>query len=267
MLGLAGTTLRGYVLNGHKWGTSTVTYYVNPQSQWVSSSAATTAVQTAASYWNQQANANISLVYGGTTSGTSLTLNNKNEVFFRNDSNGTTIAESYWWWDGSGNLIDADVVFHEAAYHFFTVSGCANGYYIEDIGVHEFGHVLGLGHSATVGATMYPYVPTTCDTTQESLDADDLSGIQALYPPNAAPNAPTSLSAAPATSAPSRPNRSAGPGRLSWLSSRLPRRSWPSGGRACAQPTSQPGAGPASSGPSPTGSSSASARRLPRCCC
>ena len=73
-----------------------------------------------------------------------------------NDSNGTTIAESYWWWDGSGNLIDADVVFHEAAYHFFTVSGCANGYYIEDIGAHEFGHAI--GNSIAIGHEGDEYV-------------------------------------------------------------------------------------------------------------
>lgn len=195
MVGLFGADLKGYVLNGHKWAGSQVTYYVNPQSMWVSSPAATSAVQTAASYWNQQSTANVQLVYGGSTSGSSLTMNYKNEVFFRNDSNGATIAEAYWWWDGSGNLVDADIVFHEGAYQFFAVSGCSNGYYIEDVGVHEFGHVLGLGHSDVLGATMYPYVPSTCDTTQESLEADDISGVRALYPPAATPAAPSSLSA------------------------------------------------------------------------
>src|SRR5687767_3663015 len=81
----SGVYLQGYNNSGHNWGTSRVNYYVNPASKWVSPSAAVSAVQTAASVW-LQANANIELVYGGTTTGASLALNRKNEVFFRDTS-------------------------------------------------------------------------------------------------------------------------------------------------------------------------------------
>ena len=114
----------------------------------MSPNAAISAVQQAAAGWSQQSRANIQLVYAGTTTGSSLTLNSKNEVFFRNGSNGGNVAETYYWWDGTGKLVDADIVFYEGSYHFYTGSGCSAGIYVENVAIHEFGHVLGLGHTA-----------------------------------------------------------------------------------------------------------------------
>src|SRR4051812_21824660 len=111
--GVLRADLLGYVINGHVWGSPQVTYYVNPNSLYVSPADAIAAFQQAADGWAQQTRANVRLVYGGQTSGSSLTLNYKNEVFFRNDAAGSTIAETYWWWDGSGRLVDADMVLHE----------------------------------------------------------------------------------------------------------------------------------------------------------
>src|SRR4029453_17920446 len=80
----SGVLLQGYSDGGHRWASNSVPFYVNPQSIYVSSNAATSAVQQASAGWSQQTNANIAFVYAGTTSGSSLTLNYKNEVFFRN---------------------------------------------------------------------------------------------------------------------------------------------------------------------------------------
>jgi hypothetical protein len=174
--------LKGYSTNGHTWGTNQVLYYVNSNSIWLSSSAAVSGVQSGAQAWSSQSHANIQLVYAGSTNGSSLTLNNKNEVFFRNDSNGF-VGETYWWYDGSGRLIDADVVFHEGGFHFYTGSGCSGGVYLEDVAVHELGHALGLGHSSVPNVTMEPSLPGFCDLTQMSLESDDIAGIESLYPP------------------------------------------------------------------------------------
>jgi hypothetical protein len=182
-----------------------VSYYVNPQSIYVSSNAAISAVQQAAAGWSQQTTANIALVYAGTTTGSSLTLNYQNEVFFRNGSNAGAVAETYYWWDGSGRLLDADIVFYEGAYQFFAGSGCVNGIYIENVGIHEFGHMLGLGHSDVPGATMAPAMSSYCDTTQLTLEPDDIAGAEALYPRSSgtpAPTAPSSLSVAQSSASP-----------------------------------------------------------------
>jgi len=201
-VGFPATRLLGYATSGQGWATNQVVYYVNPQSVWVSPSLAASALQSAADAWTQQTSANVQLVYGGPTSGSTMQMNGRNEVFFRNDTSGA-LAETYRWRDGSGNLVDADIVFHEN-YPYYAFSGCVDsGVYVEDVAIHEFGHALGLGHSATVGATMYPSLPAWCDTSQESLDPDDIAGIEALYPSAQVPATPTQVTAVQNASSPS----------------------------------------------------------------
>src|SRR4029079_13232421 len=104
-----------------------------------------------------------------------------NLVLFRNASSGSAIATTYWWSSGS-RIIDADIVFWDGGFQFFAgSSGCSGGFYIEDIAAHEFGHALGLGHSASTSATMYPSV-STCSAGNRTLDADDIAGAVAIYP-------------------------------------------------------------------------------------
>jgi hypothetical protein len=204
-LGADGPRLEGYTAGAYKWDSDSVSYFVNPRNKWVPESAAVAAFQMAADGWSQQSQANVQLVYAGYTSGSSLTMNRKNEVFFRDSSNGSYIAETYYWWDGAGRLIDADVVLYEGKYKFFAFSGCSNGIYIESVGIHEFGHMLGLLHSSVSGATMAPKMPGSCDRTQLELDPDDIAGIEAMYPPAAkvsAPAAPSKLTAAESSASP-----------------------------------------------------------------
>jgi hypothetical protein len=190
---IGSSLIEAYVLQGHKWGTSTVRYYVNPASKWVSPSAAVSAVQTAAAGWNNQSQANIELAYAGTTNGSSLVNNGKNEVFFRNTS--SHVAETYYWWDGSGRFVDGDIVFNEGGYQFFSGSGCVNGIYIENVAIHEFGHILGLLHSDVAGVTMQPAMQSYCDQSQLSLEPDDIAGIEKLYPPTSGGPAPNTAPA------------------------------------------------------------------------
>jgi hypothetical protein len=95
-------------------------------------------------------------------------------------------AETHWWYDGSNHLIDADIVLYDGGFKFFTGSaGCSGGVYIEDVIAHEGGHALGLGHSAVSSATMYASMGW-CSMKQRTLDADDLAGVEKLYPPSGA---------------------------------------------------------------------------------
>jgi len=183
LLALQRANVKGYATSGHTWGTNQVFYYVNTNSISLSPSAAVSGIQSGALIWSAQSLANIQLVYTGSTNGTSLTLNNKNEVFFRNDTGGY-LAETYWWYDASNHLVDADVVFHEGGNRYYSGSGCSGtGVYVEDVAGHEFGHALGLEHSTVAGATMQPAIPSYCDLTETTLESDDISGIESLYPP------------------------------------------------------------------------------------
>jgi len=173
----------GYSYSGHKWSVREVPYYINPANADVSEADAIGAIQQAASAWSMQSNADVTFYYMGRTSGTSVSSNGKNEVFFR-QSTGANIAETYRYWNSSGTLVDTDIVFYDASWKFFTGdSGCSGGYFIEEIATHEFGHALGLNHSDVSTASMYAGA-YTCATWKRSLDPDDIAGVEAVYPPS-----------------------------------------------------------------------------------
>lgn len=186
-----------YVANGPTWAQRPVAYSINTTNLDLSEAAVETAVRTGADTWDAQSNASFSFAFAGRSTQTTTTYDAVNLVVFRNASSGSAIATTYWWFTGS-SIVDADIVFWDAAFQFFSGSaGCSGGFYIEDVAAHEFGHALGLGHSTSGNATMYPSI-TSCDTRNRTLAADDIAGVLALYPPSStAPRAPTGLRLVP----------------------------------------------------------------------
>jgi hypothetical protein len=182
-----------YTASASKWAFSPVNYFVNASNLDLASPAADAAVRVGAEAWSAQSRTRFQFAYGGGSAQTTTTNDGVNLVVFRNASNGSAIATTYWWSNSSG-IIDADIVFWDAAFRFFSgASGCSSGFYIEDIAAHEFGHALGLGHSTLSGATMYPSV-SSCNTSNRTLHADDVAGVEWLYPPRSTPPAaPTGL--------------------------------------------------------------------------
>jgi matrixin len=185
---------RAYTLTGAKWNRTPIDYYINTTNLDLPGAAVEAAVRAGADSWAQQSNANFAFHYAGASGLTTNTLDSVNVVMFRNASSGQAIATTYYWSNSSG-LLDADIVFWDAAFQFFTgTTGCSGGFYIEDIAAHEFGHALGMGHSTSTAATMFPSV-SSCNQSNRVLDADDLSGVLALYGPRggAVPGSPKGL--------------------------------------------------------------------------
>jgi hypothetical protein len=202
VIGVAiGSVTKAYVTYS-SWGTLNVPVYVNPANLDVSASAAISAVQAGMNAWSTQTGTGFRFSYAGQTSTANAGDDGRNVVLFRNATNGGTIASTYVWTSG-GLIRDADVVFWDGAWKFFTgTSGCASGAYIEDIATHELGHALGLQHSSVADATMNANSPS-CSTWMRTLASDDIAGARALYQngPGVADTPPTVRILTPANGA------------------------------------------------------------------
>jgi len=174
-----------------RWPQAQTPYVVNAANLDLSPALADAAVRAGAAVWQQQSGA-FNFVYSGSSPLGAVDNDLINLVFFRNAASGNAIATTYWWSSG-GRILEADIVFWDGSFQFFSgSSGCDGGFYIEDIAAHEFGHALGLGHSQSSAATMFPSA-SYCDTALRNLDQDDIAGVRALYPPPSLPPTPTGL--------------------------------------------------------------------------
>lgn len=77
-------------------------------------------------------------------------------------SNGWRIRyyETWTWNDGPGTSI--------------------SGTDLQGVACHEYGHALGLGHSGSTSATMFPSISGS-GVSQRSINSDDQAGVQAIY--------------------------------------------------------------------------------------
>jgi hypothetical protein len=214
--------LSAYVTIGHVWGKASVPYKINPANDFMIASAdLIAAVQAGATQWGTTA-AQFAFSYGGTTSTAVLANDGQNNVFFRNDTNGSYIAETWWWYDATNHLVDFDTVFHEGLVPMFVGStGCSGGIYITLPAMHEFGHGLGLWHSDDSTAVMTAS-QGYCDP-RSTLGADDIAGVTFLYPPSSGssgtpstPPATTSVPGQPSAPSPKNSGSAARHVNLSW---------------------------------------------------
>ena len=76
---------------------------------------------------------------------------------------------------GSGGSIGGDTHFDNG--NAWSDGGAGGTIDFHTVALHEFGHAMGLGHSAVVGSVMEPIYTGP----RRTLHADDIAGIQAIY--------------------------------------------------------------------------------------
>lgn len=89
----------------------------------------------------------------------------------------------------TGEILDADLEINSFGMQNELTLGDTNvGYDLLSIVTHETGHFLGLEHSPNLSATMF-YSASGGTLSHRNIDADDVAGICAIYPPGTIPAA------------------------------------------------------------------------------
>jgi len=81
-------------------------------------------------------------------------------------------------YDSGGRILDADVIFNGRDYAW-SVDGSLGTFDVQDVLTHEIGHFIGLDHSPSIAASMWPYVAQN-QWLHRSLSADDQAGAVAV---------------------------------------------------------------------------------------
>ena len=137
--------------------------------------------------------------------------NSVNNVFFDDAIYGdrfgaNTLAVTISYRSGS-RIIESDVIFNTAKSFDSYRGALRRTIDFRRVAVHEFGHVLGLGHPDEAGQS-HTAVMNSIISNTEVLQADDVNGVRALYGAATAPPAPAP--APPPSPAPGSGTSSAG---------------------------------------------------------
>ncbi len=174
--------LTGWAVQGPKTATLNTTTIPSVLSQ----SATVSAMSAAFQVWSQASPAPAINVGTSTSSSTKPTANHSYELMFGRTA-GNSLAITYTWRWSTGE-VESDVIFNSGVKWTNFASegdGCdetaGNVYDVQNIAVHEFGHVHGLGHpSGARFETMYAY-GFSGETLKRSLASGDVAGVNANY--------------------------------------------------------------------------------------
>ncbi|MCH7838060.1 MAG: matrixin family metalloprotease, partial [Chloroflexi bacterium] len=190
-----------YTTNGLVWDTLPVTVYYNAAGA-PAGIDDQGALQRAMASWNAVPTSLFEYVYGGTTTRCpsmydgcpgSQAFDGNNDVGW-DDIAADGVLGVTWY---STSIDEFDMVIDNADFTWYTgaLPVDSGAFDLETVNLHELGHAVGLGHSSTYAAVMYPSVSS--GVAKRTPDQDDADGISSLYP------APTPTPTSTPTSTPS----------------------------------------------------------------
>ena len=200
---LLGAPAAGYWQNGQRWstGSSVVMHLQQGSSSGRLIDGSTdwnTVTEGALSAWNPFLNRVSFRVVRDSTAGQAM-RNNTNNVIWGDDvygdSFGDAVAVTRWLYRPSDNsIVEADVIFDRGrtwnSYRGNLRSATGGGtlYDLRRVALHEFGHVIGLGHQNEHGQSVTAIMNSRVSNT-DALQSDDTDGARAIYgaPAAAAP--------------------------------------------------------------------------------
>jgi hypothetical protein len=200
---LLGAPAAGYWQNGQRWstGASVVMHLqqgsasgrlIDGSTDW------NTVTEGALSAWSPFLNRVSFRIVRDSTAGQAI-RNNTNNVIWGDDvygdSFGDAVAVTRWLYRPSDNsIVEADVIFDRGrtwnSYrgNLRAATGGGTLYDLRRVALHEFGHVIGLGHPNEHGQSV-PAIMNSRVSNTDALQSDDTDGARAIYgtPAAAAP--------------------------------------------------------------------------------
>lgn len=182
-----------------RWSMAPVPYFVNERDgPGVTSAEFRDAVAGAAVTWQAVAGTTIGFQYQGFTVAPPAGMDGRNTLGFldRPDLDRVLGSTSLLLDAATGSLIEADVFFNTRFPWSAAPQGVPGRVDIASVVLHEFGHFLGLGHSAIgeteriatggrrvlgSGAVMFPIALTPGSVSDRTLQADDTAAAMDLY--------------------------------------------------------------------------------------
>lgn len=170
-----------YVLNGYWWTSGSTWWAYNDAAKPAGLSGELSSIAAGANVWGT-VGANFAFSGGGTsTAGTGAcqggNLDGANTIGWA-EQPGSVLAVTCTWFSsgnpGAATEFDMQI---DPAWNWTTGSPVQID--LQSVAAHEFGHALGLGHTSTAGAVMYPSYSS--GSIIRDPQPDDISGIIAIY--------------------------------------------------------------------------------------